>query len=92
MIKKIDTSQIQDLLEKSSSRQSSSKRAIPNDDVGNPDVSVHVNYASFIEKAMQTPKTDSRAVQRARELLLSGQLEYPENICEAAENIITFGI
>jgi len=92
MIKKIDTNQIQDLLEKSSSRQSSSTRAVPNNDFGTPDVSFQVNYASLIDKAMQTPKTDSRTVQRARELLLSGQLECPENICEAAENIITFGI
>jgi len=92
MIKKIDTNQIQDLLEKSSSRQSISTRAIPNNNAGNPDVSVHVNYAYLIDKAMQTPKTDSRAVQRARELLLSGQLECQENIREAAENIITFGI
>jgi hypothetical protein len=89
MIEKIDTSQIQDFLEKPSSKQSDPTRALPN---SGADVSLQVNYASFIDKATQTPQTDTQAVQRAQELLLSGELENPENIRAAAENIVKFGI
>lgn len=56
------------------------------------DVSVQVDYASLIEQAMEQQQTDAQAVERARQLLLSGQLESPQNIKEAAENILTFGI
>ena len=89
MIEKIDTNQIQDFLGKPSSKQSDSNKALPNNGA---DVSLQVNYASFIDKAKQTPQTDTEAVQRAQELLLSGELESPENIRAAAENIIRFGI
>jgi len=89
MIDEVDTNQIRDFLEKSSSRPPNSAGALPNDDA---DVSVQVNYASLIDNAMQGPQTDTRAVQRARELLLSGQLESPENVREAAENIVNLGI
>jgi hypothetical protein len=89
MIEKVDTNQIQNFLEKSSTRLPSSPAAVSGNDA---DVSVQVDYASFIDAAMQTPKTDSQAVEKARQLLLSGQLESPENIKQAAESIITFGI
>ena len=72
-----------------SSAQRKSARAIPDNDA---DVSVQVNYASLIDKAMQEPKESAQRVQEARELLLSGQLESPENIREAAENIVKYGI
>ncbi len=89
MIEKIDANQIPDILEKSPSKQSDSVKTPTNDGV---DASLQVNYASLIEKANQTSQTDSMAVQRAEELLLSGQLESPENIRAAAEDIIKFGI
>ncbi len=89
MIEKVDSNQIQGFLEKSSSRQPNSTAALPDNDV---DASIQVDYASFIDRAMQTPQTDSRAVQKARELLLSGELESPENIQQAAENIVNFDI
>ena len=88
MIDKIDTNQpvIDSGL---SAAQPKPARAIPDNDA---DVSVQVNYASLIDKAMQEPKDDAERVQQARELLLSGQLESPENIREAAENIVEYGI
>jgi len=89
MIEKIDTSQIRELLEKSSSRQPNSAGELPNNGA---DVSLHLNYASLIDKATQTYQMDTKAVQRAQELLLSGQLENPENIRAAAESILGFGI
>ena len=89
MIEKVDTNQIQGFLEKSSSRQPNSTAALPDNDV---DASIQVDYTSFIDRAMQTPQTDSKAIERARELLLSGQLESPENFKRAAKNIIILGI
>ncbi|MFZ2146814.1 MAG: hypothetical protein WAV28_06305 [Sedimentisphaerales bacterium] len=89
MIEKVDANQIHGFLEKSSSSQPNSAAAHPDNDV---DASIQVDYASFIERAMQAPKTDTQAVQKARELLVSGQLESPKNIKRAAENIINFGI
>jgi len=89
MIEKVDTNQIQNFLEKPSSRMTGSTPAVSGSDA---DVSVQVDYASFIDTAMQAPKTDSQAIEKARQLLVSGQLESPENIRQAAENIVTFGI
>jgi hypothetical protein len=89
MIEKIETSQIQDFLEKSSPKPPNSAGASFDDSVG---ASLRVNYASLIDKAIKTPEADAKAVKRAQELLLSGQLDSPENIREAAKNIIKFGI
>ena len=86
---KIDTNQIQNLLEHSSLSQPSSAKALPNNDA---DASLQVDFAPFIDQANQTPQADTEAVQQAQKLLLSGQLDSPENIREAAENITNFGI
>ncbi len=85
----IDTNQIQGFLEKPSLSQPGSAKALPNNDA---DASLQVDFASLIDQANQTPQEDTEAVQRAQELLLSGQLDSPENIQAAAENIINFGI
>jgi len=89
MIEKLNANQIQGFLEKSSSRQPNSAAALPNNDV---DASIQVDYASFIDRAIQTPQTDSKAIERAGKLLLSGQLESLKNIKRAAKNIVTYGI
>ena len=56
------------------------------------DVSIQVNYASLVEKAMQPPQTDDQRVQQARELLLTGKLESEEIIKGAIENILLYGV
>jgi len=89
MIEKIDISQIQEPLEKASSKQSGPASPVPKN---NADVSVQVDYASLIEQAIQPLQTDAEVTQRARLLLKSGQLESLENILEAAKNMIRFGI
>ncbi len=89
MIEKVNANKIQDFLEKSSSRQPNSAAALPDNDV---DASIQIDYASFIDRAMQTPKTDSKAIERARKLLLSGELESLKNTKRAAKNIVTYGI
>ena len=88
MIGKIDTNQLP-LEPGSSSGQLNAPNALPN---SHADVSVQVQYAHLVEKAMQLTQTDTERVEQVRELLLSGQLERPENIQKAAENIVKFGI
>lgn len=89
MIEKIiDTNQ--PLMEPgSSSRQPNSAGALPDND---KDVSVQVDYAALIDQALQHPQADAQLVRRARELLLSGQLESDQNVLEAARNITELGI
>ena len=89
MIGKIDSNQIRELLEALSSKPPNAGNAIPNNDT---DVSVQVNHASLINQAMQASQAHEDVVGQARKLLRSGQLESPQNIREAADNIITFGI
>jgi hypothetical protein len=72
-----------------SSRQPNSAGALPDND---KDVSVQVDYGALIDKAIQRPQKDTQLVQQARKLLLSGQLESDQNIREAAQNILKFGI
>jgi hypothetical protein len=89
MIEKINTNQVRELLEESSSRKPKTEAAVPN---SNADVSVQVNYAALIDEAMQPSKMDAGAVSAAQKLLLSGRLESKQNYREAAKNIIKFGI
>lgn len=88
MIDKINSNQIQELLAKSS-RQSNS---VETQNDNKLDASLEVNYASLIRKAMEAAESDDNAVQEAKELLSSGQLESEEKIRAAAENIIKFGV
>jgi hypothetical protein len=89
MIEKINTNQIHDIVEKSPSNKFEINKASIN---GSADIDLQIDYASLLNKAVQSPQTDTEDIQRARELLASGQLESPENIRQAAENIIKFGI
>jgi hypothetical protein len=85
---KIDTSGIQDFLERPRSSQETSPRAVAN----NEQDTSQVDFAAVIDAAMQPPQTDSDVLEQARELLESGQLESEQNIRAAAEDIIKFGI
>jgi hypothetical protein len=89
MIDKIDTSQIQDIVGKLPSKQADLPKA-PIDN--NADASLQADYASLISRATQIPEVDTEIIRKAQELLQSGQLESPENIREAAENIIRNGV
>jgi len=89
MIDKIDASQNQDLVGKLPSTKPDSPKAPTNN---NADASLQVDYASLISQATQIPDKDDKAVQRAQELLQTGQLESPEIIREAAENVIKSGV
>jgi len=89
MIEKVDGNQIQNLLAKSLLNQPDSAKNLTNSDT---DVSLQLDNASLIEKAIQLSLTDEKAVEQAEKLLSSGRLDSPQNIRQAAENIINFGI
>jgi len=89
MINKIDAHQIQDVLARQASQQASSAKALAD---GGVDISLQVDYTSLVNKVMLTEQSDAEAVRRASELLRSGQLESPENVRAAAENIVKFGV
>ena len=89
MIDKIDANQIRETLEKSAAQLPETSAARVNTQA---DASLQTDFASLIENAVQLPQTDEQAVMLAKELLASGQLETPENITAAAQNIIEFGI
>ena len=89
MIEKINNNQIPDILKESSSNQPQ----VSKDSASNQaDASLQVSCESLIEKAKQPPQEDTDTVQRARQLLLSGELDSPQNIRAAAETIAEFGI
>jgi hypothetical protein len=88
MIEKIDSGQVQDLLEKSAPKQPNPQKA---PSIG-ADVSLQVDYAALLDKAAQTQQTETGAVERAQELFLSGQLDSLENIRPAAEKIVKLGV
>ena len=89
MIENINNNQLPDILKGSSFKNQKAVKAPENEQVG---ASVDVRYESLIEKAMQTPTENPSAVEQAKQLLLSGQLDNPENIRAAAEAMIKFGI
>jgi len=89
MIDKIDNNPIPELMPKAADKKPNASA-----EPGNTaqDVSLRLDYAALIEKAMNLQTEDTKAVQQARELVLKGQLDTTENIREAADNIITFGV
>ena len=89
MIEKIENSQVPEILKESSAKQSEPSKNPAKTGI---DASLQVSYDSLIEKAKQISPEDAGVVQRARELLLSGRLDNPENIRAAAEAILKFGI
>jgi hypothetical protein len=89
MLGKINNNQITDIMKESSAMHPNPSNAPKNDQA---DVSIHVSYDSLIEQAKQPPQKDPNAVQRARQLLLSGQLDCLEINRATAEKIAKFGI
>jgi anti-sigma28 factor (negative regulator of flagellin synthesis) len=88
MIDKIDINSIPELPGKPATKQPES-----NDTTSSTaDASLEVNYESLIQKAMESPESDATQVEKAKELIASGELESIDNIREAAKDIIEFGI
>jgi len=88
MIDKVNSKQFQELVPKSASQDNS----VETQNNTRLDVSLQVNYASLIKKAMESPESDENAVQQAQELLSSGELESEQTIRTVAETIIKLGV
>ena len=90
MVEKVNANQILNFLDKASTQQSNNNdSALSND----PEVSLQVDYAAFIETSLaQALETDCDTVEKAKQLLESGQLDTGENIAAAAEEIVDFDI
>jgi hypothetical protein len=56
------------------------------------DATLQITCHTLMEQAVKMPASDTDAVQKAQELLRTGQLDTPANIRQAAENIVRFGI
>jgi hypothetical protein len=56
------------------------------------DATVRSEYASIINKALETEELDLLAVQKAKEALDAGLIDTPENVRDAADNILRYGI
>lgn len=89
MIDNINTNQMQPIFQKPPLQQPDPAKTPPSDGA---EVSIQVSFDSLIDKALETPQADPDAVQKARRLLLSGQLDSPQNIRSAAQNIAEFGV
>ena len=89
MIDKIGDSQVPDILKEASAKQLAGPKLPANNGV---DASLQVNCDSWIEKAKNVPPEDPDAVQRAQQLILSGQLDSIDDICKTAECIAMYGI
>lgn len=89
MLEKINNNQVPGILKEPSSKQPDPSRVPACDEV---DASLQVNYDSLIEQAKQIPPEDTDAVQKAQQLLASGQLDNPDNTRAAAEDIVERGI
>ena len=88
MIDPVNANQIQDLFAKPSKATNPTETS-PNNGA---DATLEIDYDSLIKEVTQIPQTDAQAVQQAKELLASGELENPQNIRQAAENIVDLGI
>jgi hypothetical protein len=89
MIDKININQISDHFDGSQAGQQNRSKAVANSQA---DATLQIDYARLIEQAINSKPTETDAVQKAKELLQSGQLDNPASIKEAAANIIKFGV
>ncbi|HPS54208.1 MAG TPA: hypothetical protein PLP05_01290 [Sedimentisphaerales bacterium] len=90
MINSVDNNKIQNLLTQQPANQA--KNAVASNET-DKNAELQQNSASLIEKAIQADSQKGLdAVQNAKKLLLSGELDNIDNIRKAAQNIIDFGI
>ena len=89
MIDKINNNSISDILNEVSRHRSAPSKNTSGEQA---DASLQLTHNSIIEGAKQIQINDQAAVERARQLIDSGQLDTPENIRAAAETIAQFGI
>jgi hypothetical protein len=89
MIDNISTNQMGQLVGKTPLPQSDPANTRAQTD---PDVALQVDFADLIDRARQATEADADTLEKARELLLTGELTSPENARAAAAKILTLGI
>ena len=90
MINPVNNNKIQNMLTQQTANQTKNHVA---ESVTDKNAELQVNFASLIEKAIQADSQQNPdAVQNAKNLLLSGELDNIENIRKAAQNIVDLGI
>jgi hypothetical protein len=86
MIDKININSV--LFDGSSPNQPDRTKIVQNQ----PDATLQISFDRLIEQAIKVPPADADAIQKARQLLESGQLDSEANIRQAAENIANYGV
>ena len=89
MINKINNNQIPEIYKDAASKQVPISRTSGQN---HADASLQVSYEALLEQAKEEPVNDANVVERARHMLMSGELDTPENIRKAAENLLQFGV
>lgn len=89
MINHINTSLVQGMQAKAAQKKESGERSNRRTE---PDATLQVRYAPVIAQAIKTPVADAEAVKAAQEMLAKGELDKPEVIRQAAENMVRYGI
>jgi hypothetical protein len=89
MIDKININQISDSFDGANAGRQNRSKTVSGK---NADATLQIDYARLIEQAIDSKPPETDAVQKARELIESGQLDNPANIKEAAANIVKFGV
>ncbi len=87
MINKVDTSLIKELLPNAGKKEGPAKSTAPQ-----PDAAIQVAYGDLISEAMDNPEASRIAVEQAKDLVASGEIDSTEFIQEAAQNILALGI
>jgi hypothetical protein len=89
MINKVNHNPITEILRDASARPSQNREAsVPS----KADASLDVSYESLVNQVRQEPVDEAGIIERARQMVLSGELDKPENIRAAAANMVKFGI
>jgi hypothetical protein len=89
MIDKINNDKITEFAEKLANTQPDRPKS-PQDSPKSD--SIQVSFADLVDQAVKASDANPDIVQKAKQLLNSGQLDTPENIRSAAENILKSGI
>jgi hypothetical protein len=89
MIDKVNISQLQDILAGTAARHN---RSAEPGQTPSADASLQADYAALIKQASNLDSDDAARVDKARQLLRTGQLDSSQNIIEAAQNIADFGV
>ena len=56
------------------------------------DTSLQISFDGVIEQARRVPAPDGSALARAKELITSGRFDTSQNVWEAAQNMLIYGV